>query len=116
MALSFKWSVTKLKVNPSLGGKANVVVNANWLVQATDNVNILSASVSGNCQFLLGDSFTAYDQLTEQQVLDWCFEPVVTIFNDEIITSRLKDEVESQAANLITHQVAQKAAEPALPW
>lgn len=120
MAITFKWSVSKLKVTQQ-NDKANVVTDVEWFVQGTDDVNNLIASASGTKSFTLGDSFTPYAQLTEQQVLDWCFAPEVITWkgvdNTEQSTTRLiKDEGETQVAGQIARQLAQKAAEPALPW
>jgi hypothetical protein len=120
MAITFKWSVTKVKVTQQ-NDKANVVTNVEWLVQGTDDVNNLAAFASGVKSLTLGDSFTPYAQLTEQQVLDWCFAPEVITWkgvdNTEQSTTRLiKDEGEAQVSGQIARQLAQKAAEPALPW
>lgn len=121
MAISFKWSVSKLRVIPQLNDKTNVVSVVEWLVQGTDNVNSITASASGIRSFVLGDTFTPFDQLTEQQVLDWCFEleTIIWIDRDDVeqsVTKLLKDEGEAQVAGQIARQLAQKQLEPALPW
>jgi len=95
--ITCKWSVEKVKVT----GDNNLVTDVYWRCEATDGD--LVASYSGDSKLTAGDTFTAYDQLTEQQVLDWCVPAV-------------KDRVESQLTVSIENQVAQKAAELALPW
>jgi len=120
MAITFKWSVSKVKVTQQ-NDKANVVTDVEWLVQGTDDANNLAAYASGVKTFTLGNSFTPYDQLTEAQVLAWCFEPVVTTWIDrnnveQSTTNLVKNEGETQVAGQIARQLAQKAAEPALPW
>jgi len=121
MAISFKWSVSKLRVIPQLDDKSNVVSVVEWLVQGTDDVNSISASMSGIRSFDLGGNFVAYDQLTEQQVLDWCFTPEVITWKDEdgvehSVTKHLKDEGEARVAGQIQGRLEQMQIEPALPW
>lgn len=112
--MDFKWSVNKVIV-----AEDNLVVKVDLTVTATDGDNTASASYIRS--LVRGDSFIPYNQLTEQQVLDWCFEPVVTTWTnfDEVELSRtqlIKEEGEAQVAEQIARQLAQKAAEPALPW
>ena len=40
--------------------------------------------------------------LTEQQVLDWCAD--------------IKSKTETYVAELLSHKLAKKESEPALPW
>lgn len=94
--MEFKWSVNKVTV-----AEDNLVTQVDLTVTATDGDNTTSAAYTRT--LARGDSFIPYDQLTEDQVLDWCFPTV-------------KDEGEAQVAGQIARQLAQKAAEPALPW
>jgi hypothetical protein len=112
--MEFKWSVNKVKV-----AENNLVVKVDLTVAATDGNNTASAAYIRD--LVRGDLFIPYDQLTEEQVLAWCFEPIVTTWTDmenvEQLTTRLiKDEGETQVAGQIARQLAQAAAEPALPW
>ena len=112
--MEFKWSVNKVTV-----AEDNLVVKVDLTVTATDGDNTASAAYTR--LLTRGDSFIPYDQLTEAQVLAWCFEPIVmpTIdFQGNVgITTRLiKNEGETQVAEQIARQLAQKTAEPALPW
>jgi hypothetical protein len=111
---TFKWSVNKVQV-----AQDNLVVKVDLTVTGTDGNNTASAAYTRN--LVRGDTFIPYDQLTEQQVLDWCFEPIITISTDmddvEQTTTRLiKDEGEAQVTGQIARQLAEKASEPALPW
>jgi hypothetical protein len=94
--VEFKWSVNKLTI-----AEDNFVVKVDCTVTAVDGDHTASAAYI--CNLTRGNSFTPFEQLTEQQVLDWCFPTV-------------KDEGEAQVAGQIERQLAQKAAEPALPW
>jgi hypothetical protein len=122
MSISFKWSITKLKVIPELIGKIKVVVSADWFVQAIDNANQMSAAAAGNCEFVLGDSFTDYDQLTEEQVLNWCFKPKTFTLVDPVnsvkkeVITHFKEDNEAQIAKKIELQLTKKQVEPDLPW
>jgi hypothetical protein len=112
--MDFKWSVNKVIV-----AEDNLVVKVDLTVTATNGDNTASASYIRS--LVRGDSFIPYNQLTEQQVLDWCFEPVVTTWTnfDEVELSQtqlIKEEGEAQVAEQIARQLAQKAAEPDLPW
>jgi hypothetical protein len=119
MAITFKWSITKVQVAPLHEGKSNVVTNVEWRCDGTDGD--LSAACAGVRELVLGDTFTEYAQLSEQQVLDWCFADETITFNDidgnsRTIIKHLKVEGEEQITGQIERQLAQKAAEPALPW
>ena len=112
--MEFKWTVNKITV-----AENNLVVKVDITVTATDGDNTASAAYLRD--LVRGDSFIPYDQLTEQQVIDWCFEPEVITFLDAAdvehsYTKYLKQDGESQTAGQIARQLAQKAVEPALPW
>lgn len=112
--MEYKWTVNKVQV-----GQDNLVVKVDLTVTGIDGDN--SASAAYSRELVRGDSFVPYEQLTEQQVLDWCFEPEVTTWTDmdnveQSSTRLIKDEGEAQVAGQIARQLAQKAAEPALPW
>jgi hypothetical protein len=120
MSITFAWSVKKLEVVPVLGDKINVVITVNWNVIGTDGD--ISESHSGLRSFSLGESFVPYDQLTEQQVLDWCFEPElaeVKNFEGVVLSSatlNLKEDAEEKVTKEIERRITQKSIEPALPW
>jgi hypothetical protein len=112
--MEFKWSVNKVTV-----AENNLVVKVDCTVTATDGDNTASAAYSRN--LARGDTFIEFAQLTEQQVLDWCFAPEVTTWLDvdnvkQSSTRLIKDEGEAQVTGQIERRLAQKAAEPALPW
>jgi hypothetical protein len=112
--MKFKWSVSKVQV-----AQDNLIVKVDLFVVGTDGDEIASAAYSRN--LVRGSSFIPYEQLTEQQVLDWCFEPEIVVWTDlenveHSITKLLKNEGEAQVTGQIERQLAQKAAEPSLPW
>ena len=112
--MDFKWTVNKMQV-----AENNLVVRVDLTVTGTDGD--LSASAVYSRNLVRGDSFVPYAQLTEQQVLTWCFAPEVFTWVDvnageQSITRLIKDEGETQVADQIARQLAQKESEPALPW
>ena len=115
MSQEFKWSVEKMVVT----GVTHVVTHVHWRCDATDQT--FFASSSGISELTLGDSFTQYSDLTEQQVLAWCYEPITITWQDreegtKSVTKSIKNTVEVDLLNQLTRQAAKKAAEPALPW
>ena len=112
--MEYKWTVNKVQV-----AQDNLIVKVDLTVTGTNGDNLASAAYSR--ELVRGDSFVPYEQLTEQQVLDWCFEPIVTPWtdregNEQSSTRLIKDEGEAQVAGQIARQLAQKESEPALPW
>jgi hypothetical protein len=93
----YKWSIEKVKVT----GDTQIVTHVYWRCDAKDED--LSAASAGISNLTLGDTFTAYDQLTEQQVLDWCLPSV-------------QNKIEAELANRIQEQLDRVKSEPALPW
>jgi hypothetical protein len=118
--ITYKWSVSKMTINNASDG---VVIYVDWFCTGIDDVNNLTASAAGTAK--LGEPanpFTAYADLQESQVLDWCFEPVVYTITDPFdkttttITTNLKPETEAEIANQLAHQLTAIAANPPLPW
>ena len=112
--MEFKWTVNKVQV-----AQDNLIVKVDLTVTGIDGDN--SASAAYTRTLTRGDSFVPYEQLTEQQVLDWCYAPEVITWTDrdnveQSITKHLKNEGEAQVTGQIERQLAQKAAEPVLPW
>jgi hypothetical protein len=112
--MNYKWTVNKVTV-----AEDNVIVRVDFTVTGTDGDNTASAAYARD--LVRGNSFIPYSQLTEQQVLDWCFESEVITWVDvnniEQSHARLiKDEGEANVTKQIARQLAKKVAEPPLPW
>jgi hypothetical protein len=112
--MEFKWSINKVTV-----AQDNLVVKVELTVTGTDGGNTASAAYIRN--LVRGDSFIPFEQLTEQQVLSWCFEPevIVRIDGENVQQSSvkyLKNEGEAQVTDQIARQLAQNQSEPVLPW
>ncbi len=70
MILEYK--LVRIGVQPQVNGKTNVVAHAQWLLAASRNG--FSSTSFVDTLLPLGDlsSFTPIEQLTKQQILDWC--------------------------------------------
>jgi hypothetical protein len=112
--MEYKWKINRVQV-----AEDNLIVKVDLTVTGTDGDSLASAAYTRT--LTRGDSFVPYEQLTEQQVLDWCFVPEIITWTDrdnveQSITKHLKDEGEAQVTGQIKRQLAQKQSEPALPW
>jgi hypothetical protein len=126
--MEYKWTVNKVQV-----AQDNLVVKVDLTVTGVDGD--LSASAAYTRTLSRGDSFVPYEQLTEQQVLDWCFAPETIVWDapqgqpqlgqllqdlpqaeKQSFVRHLKVDGEAQVADQIARQLAQKQIEPALPW
>lgn len=104
--ISYKWSIEKVVV-----AEDNLVTQVYWRCEAE------GFACAGVRNLIRGDSFTPYSQLTEQQVLAWCYEPETIVFDNlETTVKHLKEETETQVASQIQRQLDQVNTEPALPW
>ena len=90
--MTINWTIERLLVKPVEGTLADVVITADW------RCNGLQESFSGTCYGSTSfappsGSFTPYDQLTEQQVLDWCFANGV---DQKAIEANVTQQIENQ--------------------
>jgi hypothetical protein len=116
MVNTFNWSIQKLRVVPQQDSKTNIVTQADWICVAVDDKNIVQSAVLGVKSFSLGDGFTPYDELKEEQVLGWCFAPETITKTDQdgevtTVIKHLKADTEAQLS-----EWSQKQFEPPLPW
>ena len=105
MATQTTWIIEQMSVAPQLDGQTDVVVTAAWRCTGINGQYV--GTLYGSASFSLeqGSSFTPYDQLTQDQVLGWCYANGV----DKTITEA---EVEQQIQN----QINPSEITPPLPW
>jgi hypothetical protein len=102
--ISINWIIKQLLVKKTEGELTDVVVTANWSCRASDG--ILNAVLTGCTSFAPpSGSFTPYEDLTEQQVLDWCFANGVD-----------KTAIEANVTQQINDQINPPVIAPPLPW
>ena len=70
--MTILWLIERLLTKPVEGSNTDVVITADW--RCNGSQESFSGTCYGSTSFAPpSGSFTPYDQLTEQQVLDWCF-------------------------------------------
>lgn len=100
------WAITQLSVYPQSEGEADVVCSAAWNVSGTDGT--YSGSLNGSTAFKLDPEapFIPYDQLTQEQVLEWVFASL-----GEEGKATAEADVDAQIA-----YAAEQVSTPPLPW
>ena len=70
--MTILWLIERLLVKPTEGPNTDVVITADWRCNGTDET--YSGTCYGSCSFAPPTgSFTPYPDLTQDQVLSWCF-------------------------------------------
>ena len=102
--MTILWLIERLLVKPTEGSLTDVVITADWRCNGSqDNY---SGTCYGSCSFAPpSGSFTPYDQLTEQQVLDWCFANGVD-----------QAAIEANVTAQIQNQINPPVVSLPLPW
>jgi len=71
MAITYIWSITNLNCYPEVEGETNVVFTSYWELSGTDGQYAGKIYGSTPLTYVAGTPFTPYDQLTEEQVINW---------------------------------------------
>ena len=70
---TLSWIIERLLVKPTEGSLTDVVITADWRCNGTDET--YSGTCYGSCSFAPpSGEFTPYEDLTQEQVLGWCYE------------------------------------------
>ncbi len=102
MAATITWQITELKYYPSKDGKSNLVYQVRWCCKGEeekDGKTYRSIS-SGNTTVFYDESFsfTAFEDLTEDQVLGWIWKSAADDESDIGKVSKTETEANVQAA------------------
>ena len=102
--ITLSWIIERLLVKPTEGTLTDVVITADWRCNGSqDNY---SGTCYGSCSFQPpSGEFTPYEDLTEQQVLDWCFANGVD-----------QAAIEANVTAQIQNQINPPVIAPPLPW
>ena len=76
METQFTWIIEQMQCAPKQDGETDVVVVACWRCngEQVDGDKTYTGTIYGSCGFTYtGGDFTPYDQLTQDQVLGWCW-------------------------------------------
>ena len=87
------WLIERLLVKPTEGSLTDVVITADWRCNGTDET--YSGTCYGSCSFAPpSGSFTPYEDLTQDQVLDWCYANGVDKTAIEAnVTQQINDQI-----------------------
>jgi hypothetical protein len=103
MATTFNWQVTAMDCSTT-EQNPHTVIACHWTCSGTDG--IYNASVYSTCSVLsLKDTFTPYDNLTQEQVLGWIWANGVD-----------KDSIEATVQRQIDSQINPPVVTLPLPW
>ena len=112
MNISINWIIERLLVKPTEGSLTDVVITADWRCNGTettgsgDTEKTYSGTCYGSCSFAPpSGSFTPYEDLTQQQVLDWCFANGVD-----------QAAIEANVSLQIQNQINPPVVSLPLPW
>ena len=101
---TINWIIESLLVRKVEGSLTDVVITADW--RCNGSQESLFGTCYGSCSFAPpSGSFTPYDQLTEQQVLDWCYANGVD-----------KTAIEANVTAQIENQINPPVVSLPLPW
>ena len=102
--MNISWIIERLLVKPTEGSLTDVVITADWRCNGTEQ------TYSGTCYGSTSvapptGSFTPYDQLTEAQVLSWCYANGVD-----------QSAIEANVTAQIQNQINPPVVSLPLPW
>ena len=110
--MTINWIIERLLVKPVEGSYTDVVITADWRCNGTettgsgDTEQTYSGTCYGSCSFAApSGSFTPYNELTEQQVLDWCYSNGVD-----------QTAIEANVTLQINNQINPPVVSLPLPW
>ncbi len=103
--INYQWTISALNCIPQTQEGADYVVTAHWNLTGTDGT--YTGSVYSTCSFPVESKtdFTPFNQLTQDQVLGWCWANGVD-----------KDSAEAAVQSNIDNQINPPVITPPLPW
>ena len=110
--MTILWIIERLLVKPTEGSNTDVVITADWRCNGTettgsgDTEKSYSGTCYGSCSFAPpSGSFTPYPDLTQEQVLSWCYANGVD-----------KSAIEANVSLQIQNQINPPVVSLPLPW
>jgi len=101
---TISWIIERLLCKPVEGSLTDVVITADW--RCNGSQDSYSGTCYGSCSFAPPTgSFTPYPDLTQEQVLDWCFANGVD-----------KNAIEANVTAQIEAQINPPVVSLPLPW
>ncbi len=110
--MTILWIIERLLVKPTEGSLTDVVITADWRCNGTetigtgDDAKTYSGTCYGSTSFQPpSGEFTPYEDLTQEQVLGWCYENGVD-----------KTAIEANVTAQIENQINPPVVTLPLPW
>ena len=98
------WLIERLLVKPTEGSNTDVVITADWRCNGSQDQ--YSGTCYGSCSFAPpAGEFTPYEDLTQEQVLGWCYANGVD-----------KTAIEANVTLQIQNQINPPVVTLPLPW
>jgi hypothetical protein len=98
--MTILWLIEQMWVKPTEGSNTDVVITANWRCNSVetigtgDEAKTYTGTAYGSCSFAPPTgSFTPYLDLSEEQILGWCYENGV---NKTAIEANVTAQIENQ--------------------
>lgn len=110
MSATITWVIEWMQCKPTEGQYTDVVITAGWRCNGAQTAGTppvdYTSTVYGSASFPMPEgTFTPYDQLTQDQVLGWCWANGVD-----------KTAVEANVQTQIDNQINPPVIQPPLPW
>jgi hypothetical protein len=102
--MTILWLIERLLTKPVEGSNTDVVITADW--RCNGSQDSFSGTCYGSCSFAApSGSFTPYPDLTQDQVLGWCYANGVD-----------KSAIEANVSLQIQNQIDPPVVSLPLPW
>ena len=102
--MTILWLIERLLTKPVEGSLTDVVITADW--RCNGSQDSFSGTCYGSCSFAApSGSFTPYPDLTQDQVLGWCYANGVD-----------KSAIEANVSLQIANQINPPVVSLPLPW
>ena len=110
MSATFTWVIEWMQTTPTTATPPETVITAGWRCNGIQNSGTpavgYSATNYSTCSFPAPEgTFIPYDQLTQEQVLGWCWANGVD-----------QTTVEASVQSQIDQQINPTVIQPPLPW
>lgn len=110
MNATITWVIEWMQCKPTEGSYTDVVITAGWRCNGAETAGTpavdYTSTVYGTASFPMPEgAFTPYADLTQDQVLGWCWANGVD-----------KDATEASVQTQIDNQINPPVIQPPLPW
>ena len=108
MSATITWVIEWMQTTPTTANPPETVITAGWRCNGVETANSVeyAATNYGSCSFPAPEgTFTPYADLTQDQVLGWCWANGVD-----------KDATEASVQSQINNQINPPVIQPPLPW